>query len=133
MFARSTRAKQTNCSRTDSKEVLLAAVETGYYRTPRESTLGEVAGALDIANATCSDTYCTDRGPTSSTGSSRSIWKFDSPTAKSLPTVVTWLTPGLNGFYSEQRVVREDDLTRRCHASAKASRCWSLADPSRIP
>lgn len=37
------------------QEVLLAAVEAGYYRTPRESTLGDVAEELDIANATCSD------------------------------------------------------------------------------
>jgi len=37
------------------QEVLLAAVDAGYYRSPRESTLGDVAEALDIANATCSD------------------------------------------------------------------------------
>jgi hypothetical protein len=37
------------------QEVLLAAVESGYYRAPRESTLQEVAHTLDIANATCSD------------------------------------------------------------------------------
>ena len=37
------------------QEVLLAAVEAGYYRAPRESTLGDVADILDIANATCSD------------------------------------------------------------------------------
>lgn len=37
------------------QEVLLAAVEAGYYRAPRESTLGDVAETLDVANATCSD------------------------------------------------------------------------------
>lgn len=37
------------------QEVLAAALEEGYYRSPREATLGEVADALDIANATCSD------------------------------------------------------------------------------
>lgn len=37
------------------QEVLLTAVEAGYYRAPRESTLGDVADTLGIANATCSD------------------------------------------------------------------------------
>ncbi|WP_225336093.1 helix-turn-helix domain-containing protein [Halomicrobium urmianum] len=37
------------------QEVLMAAVEAGYYRAPRESTLGDVAETLGIANATCSD------------------------------------------------------------------------------
>ena len=37
------------------QEVLMAAVKAGYYRAPRESTLGDVAETLDIANATCSD------------------------------------------------------------------------------
>jgi hypothetical protein len=37
------------------QEVLLTAVEAGYYRSPRESTLGEVADSLDVADATCSD------------------------------------------------------------------------------
>jgi hypothetical protein len=37
------------------QEVLITAVEAGYYRSPRESTLGEVADTLDVANATCSD------------------------------------------------------------------------------
>lgn len=37
------------------REVLLAAIEQGYYATPREATLTEVAEALDIAKATCSD------------------------------------------------------------------------------
>jgi hypothetical protein len=37
------------------QEVLLAAVEAGYYRSPRESTLGDVADLLGVANATCSD------------------------------------------------------------------------------
>ncbi|WP_123538434.1 helix-turn-helix domain-containing protein [Halosimplex salinum] len=37
------------------QEVLLAAVEAGYYRAPREATLGDVADALGVANATCSD------------------------------------------------------------------------------
>ena len=37
------------------QEVLLAAVEAGYYRTPRDATLGDGADALGVANATCSD------------------------------------------------------------------------------
>jgi hypothetical protein len=37
------------------QEVLIAAVEAGYYRAPRDSTLGDVADVLDVANATCSD------------------------------------------------------------------------------
>lgn len=37
------------------QEVLVAAVEAGYYRAPRESTLGDVADTLGIANATASD------------------------------------------------------------------------------
>lgn len=37
------------------QEVLIAAVEAGYYRAPRESTLGDVAETLGVANATCSD------------------------------------------------------------------------------
>ncbi|MDS0258181.1 helix-turn-helix domain-containing protein [Haloarcula sp. S1CR25-12] len=37
------------------REVLLAALEMGYYATPREATLTEVAAHLDISKATCSD------------------------------------------------------------------------------
>ncbi|UPV76677.1 helix-turn-helix domain-containing protein (plasmid) [Halorussus limi] len=37
------------------QEILLTAVADGYYRTPREATLGDVADTLEIANATCSD------------------------------------------------------------------------------
>lgn len=37
------------------QEVLFTAVQEGYYRSPRESTLGDVADTLGIANATCSD------------------------------------------------------------------------------
>ncbi|WP_302080766.1 helix-turn-helix domain-containing protein [Salinibaculum rarum] len=37
------------------QEVLMAAVEAGYYLAPRESTLGDVAETLGVANATCSD------------------------------------------------------------------------------
>jgi hypothetical protein len=37
------------------QEVLVAAVDAGYYRSPREATLGDVADVLDVANATCSD------------------------------------------------------------------------------
>jgi len=55
-YVREIDASQADQLLTDrQQEVLLAAVEAGYYRTPRESTLGEVAEALDIANATCSD------------------------------------------------------------------------------
>jgi hypothetical protein len=55
-YVREIDASQADQLLTDrQQEVLLAAVEAGYYRTPRESTLGDVADALDIANATCSD------------------------------------------------------------------------------
>lgn len=37
------------------QEVLLTAVEEGYYRAPRDATLGDVADTLGVANATCSD------------------------------------------------------------------------------
>jgi len=37
------------------REVLLTALEMGYYATPREATLTEVAAHLDVAKATCSD------------------------------------------------------------------------------
>lgn len=37
------------------QEVLLAAVDAGYYRAPREATLGDVADGLGVATATCSD------------------------------------------------------------------------------
>jgi hypothetical protein len=55
-FVRAIDASQADQLLTDrQQEVLLAAVEAGYYRSPRESTLGEVADDLDVANATCSD------------------------------------------------------------------------------
>lgn len=55
-YVRRIDASQADQLLTDrQQEVLLAAVEAGYYRAPRESTLGDVADALDIANATCSD------------------------------------------------------------------------------
>lgn len=37
------------------REVLLTAMDLGYYDTPREATLTEVAEALDVSKATCSD------------------------------------------------------------------------------
>lgn len=37
------------------QEVLFTAIQEGYYRAPRESTLGGVADTLGVANATCSD------------------------------------------------------------------------------
>lgn len=37
------------------REVLLAALELGYYATPREATLTDVASDLDISKATCSE------------------------------------------------------------------------------
>lgn len=37
-------------------EILTHAVETGYYDTPRESTLTELAADLDLAKSTCSET-----------------------------------------------------------------------------
>jgi hypothetical protein len=37
------------------QEVLLTAVDAGYYRSPRDATLGDVADRLGIASATCSD------------------------------------------------------------------------------
>lgn len=37
------------------RETVLAAVESGYYRMPREATLTEVAGEMGIAKATASD------------------------------------------------------------------------------
>lgn len=36
-------------------EILLAAVEAGYYDTPRRSSLTEVAAEADIAKSTCSE------------------------------------------------------------------------------
>ncbi len=55
-YVREIDASQADQLLTDrQQEVLLAAVGAGYYRTPRESTLGDVAESLDIANATCSD------------------------------------------------------------------------------
>ncbi|MXR20917.1 helix-turn-helix domain-containing protein [Halobacterium bonnevillei] len=55
-FVREIGASQADQLLTDrQQEVLLAAVEAGYYRSPRESTLGEVAETLGVANATCSD------------------------------------------------------------------------------
>lgn len=38
------------------EEVLFTAVEHGYYRSPRECTLTELAGELGIAKSTCSGT-----------------------------------------------------------------------------
>ncbi|WP_290810999.1 helix-turn-helix domain-containing protein [Halovivax sp.] len=38
------------------REVVLAAVEQGYYDTPRRCTLTELAEHLDIAKSTCSET-----------------------------------------------------------------------------
>ncbi|AHF99391.1 bacteriocin [Halostagnicola larsenii XH-48] len=37
-------------------EVVVAAVEEGYYDTPRRCSLTELAGHLDIAKSTCSET-----------------------------------------------------------------------------
>lgn len=37
------------------QEVLVAALDAGYYAVPREATLTEVAHQLDISKATCSD------------------------------------------------------------------------------
>ncbi|WP_458190610.1 helix-turn-helix domain-containing protein [Haladaptatus sp. NG-WS-4] len=55
-YVREIDASQADRLLTDrQQEVLMAAVEAGYYRAPRESTLGDVAEALGIANATCSD------------------------------------------------------------------------------
>jgi len=55
-YVREIDASQADQLLTDrQQEVLLAAVEAGYYRAPRESTLGDVAESLGVANATCSD------------------------------------------------------------------------------
>lgn len=55
-YVREIDASQADRLLTDrQQEVLMAAVEAGYYRSPRESTLGDVADALGVANATCSD------------------------------------------------------------------------------
>ena len=55
-YVREIDASQADRLLTDrQQEVLLAAVDAGYYRSPRESTLGEVADSLGVANATCSD------------------------------------------------------------------------------
>ncbi|WP_247730181.1 helix-turn-helix domain-containing protein [Halovivax limisalsi] len=37
------------------RAVLREAIEAGYYRTPREATLGDVADRLGVANSTASD------------------------------------------------------------------------------
>ncbi|MGM0606178.1 MAG: helix-turn-helix domain-containing protein [Halobacteriota archaeon] len=37
------------------RELLLAAADAGYYDTPRETTLTEVAESMDISKATCSN------------------------------------------------------------------------------
>lgn len=37
------------------QEVLLTALDAGYYAVPREATLTEVAQQLDVSKATCSD------------------------------------------------------------------------------
>ena len=55
-YVREIDASQADQLLTDrQQEVLLAAVTAGYYRAPRESTLGDVADTLGVANATCSD------------------------------------------------------------------------------
>jgi len=55
-YVREIDASQADQLLTDrQQEVLLAAVEAGYYIAPREATLGDVAEALGVANATCSD------------------------------------------------------------------------------
>jgi hypothetical protein len=55
-YVRDIDASQADRLLTDrQQEVLLAAVDAGYYRAPRESTLGDVADTLGVANATCSD------------------------------------------------------------------------------
>jgi hypothetical protein len=41
---------------TRQQEILLTALDTGYYATPREATLTEAANELDISKATCSET-----------------------------------------------------------------------------
>jgi hypothetical protein len=55
-YVRDIDASQADQLLTDrQQEVIASAVQEGYYRSPREATLGEVADTLDIANATCSD------------------------------------------------------------------------------
>lgn len=55
-YVREIDASQADRLLTDrQQEVLLAAVDAGYYRAPRKATLGDVAETLKIANATCSD------------------------------------------------------------------------------
>lgn len=55
-YVREIDASQADQLLTDrQQEVLLAAVDAGYYRAPREATLGDVAESLGVANATCSD------------------------------------------------------------------------------
>lgn len=55
-YVRTLDATQADRLLTDrQQEVLSTAVEAGYYRAPRESTLGGVADTLGVANATCSD------------------------------------------------------------------------------
>ena len=55
-YARDTDASQADQLPTDrQQEVLSTAVEEGYYRAPREATLGDVADELDVADATCND------------------------------------------------------------------------------
>ncbi|WP_248515776.1 helix-turn-helix domain-containing protein [Salinarchaeum laminariae] len=38
------------------RELITTAIEMGYYDTPRESSMTELADALDIAKSTCSET-----------------------------------------------------------------------------
>lgn len=38
------------------RRLVRAAVDRGYYHTPRECTLGELAEAVDLAKSTCSET-----------------------------------------------------------------------------
>lgn len=55
-YVRDIDASQADHLLTDrQQEVLSKAVAEGYYRAPREATLGDVADSLDVANATCSD------------------------------------------------------------------------------
>ena len=55
-YVQSIGASQADRLLTDrQQEVLVTAVQAGYYRSPREATLGDVAELLGIATATCSD------------------------------------------------------------------------------
>ncbi|WP_232702500.1 helix-turn-helix domain-containing protein [Halobacterium wangiae] len=55
-YVREIDASQADQLLTDrQQEVLRTAAREGYYRSPRDATLGDVADTLDVANATCSD------------------------------------------------------------------------------